>query len=68
MQKFVDEHDFNSRGIRDDEERTQMEERVADFKKKIVNLSSTTRLLSPLTAFIGVRKDGPGKVSCKVKN
>ena len=39
------------------EQRSLIESRLADYKAKIVKLSSTTKLLSPLTAFVGVKKD-----------
>jgi hypothetical protein len=57
LQKYVDDQEYQSHGIRDEAERAPVEEKIAQYKEKIVNLSSTTRLLSPLTAFVGVRKD-----------
>ena len=44
------------------EERTQIETRLNMYKAKIIKLSSTTKLLSPLTAFVGVRNEKKEKV------
>ena len=57
LQKHVNTTEAESRSIRDDTQRLSVEERITEYKEKIVKLSSTTRLLSPLTAFVGVRKD-----------
>ena len=57
LQKYVNTTEAESRSIRDDTQRLSVEERITEYKEKIVKLSSTTRLLSPLTAFVGVRKD-----------
>ena len=45
-------------------ENSKFKSRVEHYKKQIINLSTTTKLLSPLTAFVGVRQDGT-KVSCR---
>ena len=60
LQEFVSMQEIELMELsRDDtEQRFKIETRLNEYKDKIIKLSSTTKLLSPLTAFVGMKKDG----------